>query len=139
MCITKVHNCHNSKDISSSDKKEEPIPFELRQGALCFNPSPQILSRNNLIDHWNHLSLNFILYGKNFRFSWRFIVTEGHMYGREHHVVVICIANFSKILTASIFKTRSLHRDFYLYLTTSLIQAGGYPGQDFSCLLPEYV
>jgi len=61
------------------------------------------------------------------------------MYGREHHVVVICIANFSKILTASIFKRRSLHRDFYLYLNTSLIQAGGYPGQDLSCLLPEYV
>lgn len=138
MCITEVRNCHCSKQTSSSDKKEEPVLFELRPGASCFKTSPQFFCRNISIYHWNHLCLNLIVYSvENFRLSWRFIVTEEPIYGREHQVDESCIAEVSKTLSASICKTKSLPRGIYPYLKTSFSQAGGYPGQDMSRLLQQ--
>jgi len=86
------------------------------------------------------LSLNLIVYSvENFRLSWRLIVMEGPMYGRQRHVDVSFIAKISKILTASIFKTKSLRRAFCLYINTCLRQAGGYPGQYSRRLFPEHM
>lgn len=49
-----------------------------------FQTFSQFFCRNILIDHWNYLSSNLIVYGvENFRLSWRFVVKEGPMYGRE--------------------------------------------------------
>ena len=105
---SEVRNYHHSKYISSPDFQEERIGFEMRLAALCFRIFSQFFY-SILIDSWNYLSLNLILYDvENIRF-------HGVLFLMWSVFLCDSSASVSKIFTASIFKTKRLPVAFFLF------------------------